>query len=109
MYNFVIPGAGGQSINFNDFRNKKILLVNIATGSDRVAQLGQLQQLQEQYADSLVVIGFPSNSFGNETRNNAGIKEFCESQYGVSFLLTRTGNVKGTLMQTCLSMADQRK
>ena len=71
IYDYTVPKIDGGMISINDLRDKKILFVNIATGSDRVTQLGQLQQLQEQYADSLVIIGFPSNSFGNESRNNA--------------------------------------
>ncbi|MDB5199281.1 MAG: glutathione peroxidase [Chitinophagaceae bacterium] len=98
IYSFVI-GTGNSSINFNDFQNKKILLVNIATGSPRANQLGELQQLKQQYGDSLVIVVFPSNSFGNESRSNAAIKEFCQLQYGVSYLLAAKGAVTGSYMQ----------
>jgi glutathione peroxidase len=62
------------TINMSNFINKKVMIVNIATGSARVSQLAGLQQLQQQYADSLQIIVFPSNSFGKETKTNAQIK-----------------------------------
>lgn len=99
IYSFVVGGANGSGIDFDNFRNKKILLVNIATNSPRAGQLGELQQLQEQYGDSLVIIGFPSNSFGNESRSNAEIVEFCQSQYEVSFFIAAKGAVKGSNAQ----------
>lgn len=96
IYSFVINGANGTSIDFDDFHNKKILLVNIATGSDRVGQLGELQQLHEQHGDSLVIIGFPTPSFGHEARSNEQIVQFCQSEYSVSFPIAAKGWVKGS-------------
>lgn len=99
IYSFNISSADGGNINFSTFEGKKILLVNIATGSDKVSQLAELQQLHQQYGDNLVVIGFPSNSFGNESRSNAEIKSFCQSQHGITFLLAAKGDVKGSSIQ----------
>jgi glutathione peroxidase len=83
----------------SQFAGKKILIVNIATNSPRIGQLAALHQLQEQYSDSLVIIRFPSNSFGNESRSDSAIKEFCQSNYGISFYLARKNPVAGTLIQ----------
>lgn len=99
IYTLSVTSASGSVINFSDFQGKKILVVNIATGSPRTGQLAGLQQLHEQYGDSLVIIGFPSNSFGNENKSNSGIKHFCQTQYGVSFLLAAKGSVKGADIQ----------
>jgi glutathione peroxidase len=107
IYSFEINAADSNTINFNDFRDKKILLVNIATGSDKVDQLGELQKLQQRYADSLVIVGFPSNSFGNEARSNAEIRQFCQSVYRVSFLLASKGSVKGEDIQPLYSWVTQ--
>lgn len=96
IYSYQQPASDGSTIVFNDFQQKKILLVNIATGSNKVAQLAELQQLQQQHADSLVVIGFPSNSFGNESRiDNNTIRAFCTVQYGVTFRIAAKGDVTG--------------
>lgn len=100
IYNFSVSDTQGGTINFNNYQHKRLLLVNIATGnSARVSQLAGLQQLQQQFADSLVVIGFPSNSFGNESRSNAEIQQFCQTNYNTSFLLAAKGSVDSTGIQ----------
>lgn len=99
IYGLSVPDTQGGSIDFNELRGKKLLLVNIATGSARAGQLGELQQLQQQYSDSLIVIGFPTDDFSHESRSNADIKTFCQSQYGVSFLLAAKASVKGGALQ----------
>lgn len=100
IYSFSVSDTQGGTINFNNYQHKAILIVNIATGNaNRISQLSGLQQLQQQYADSLVVIGFPSNSFGNESRSNAEIQQFCQSNYGVSFPLAAKGSVDSTGIQ----------
>lgn len=100
IYSFTVSDTQGGSIQFGNFANKKILIVNIATGDTaKLTQLAGLQQLQQQFADSLIIIAFPSNSFGNESRTNVEIKQFCESNYGASFLIASKGSVKGANIQ----------
>jgi glutathione peroxidase len=96
FFSLSFTSGEGQSIQLDSFQGKKILLVNIATNSPRVSQLAGLQQLQQQYGDSLVVIAFPSNSFGNEPRTDSQIKAFCQSQYNTGFLLAQKSPVTGT-------------
>lgn len=103
IYNLQFQDIDGNTVAMSQYQGKKILLVNIATGSNKVSQLAGLQQLQQQFADSLVVIGFPSNSFGNETRNDAQIKQFCQSGYGVSFKLAAKNPIAGILNQPVYS------
>lgn len=98
IYSFQFTDAGGNTIQMNSFQGKKILLVNIATASNRSGQLAGLQQLQQQYADSLVVIAFPSNSFDHEPRNNEEILQFCQT-YNVSFPIAQKNSVKGEGIQ----------
>ncbi len=85
----------GDTISMASFQNKKVLIVNIATGSDRVGQLADLQQLQQQYGDSLVIIAFPSNSFGHESRTNSEIKQFCQGNYNTTFIIAGKSPVAG--------------
>jgi glutathione peroxidase len=99
IYSLQYADVDGNIVSMNTYQGKKILLVNIATGSTHVSQLGELQQLQQQYGDSVVVIAFPSNSFGNETRSNADIKQFCQSTYGTSFQIAAKDNVAGIGIQ----------
>lgn len=100
IYSLQFQDIDGNTISMSQFEGKRILFVNIATGSTRVTQLTTLQQLHEQHGDSVVVIGFPSNSFGHESRTNAEIKQFCQTNYGVSFLLTGKNSVAGESIQT---------
>ncbi|MBB1283389.1 glutathione peroxidase [Flavisolibacter sp. BT320] len=96
FYALQISDLEGKAQKFKVYKGKKVLLVNIATGSDKVTQLIGLSQLQDQFKDSLVVIAFPSNSFGNEPRTNTQIKQFCETVYPVNFLLAEKGAVLGS-------------
>lgn len=98
IYTVHFTTIDGNDHSFSLYEGKKVLIVNIATGASRVDQLAGLEQLYQQYHDSLVVIGFPSNSFGHESRSNAEIQAFCESQYGVSFPLSGKVDVKGENM-----------
>ncbi len=88
-----------QLQTMSQYSGKKVLLVNIATNSNRVAQIGQMQQLKNIFGDSLIVIGFPSNSFGKEPRTNAQIKTFCEANYNVTFPLADKASVINPLQQ----------
>jgi glutathione peroxidase len=100
IYSLHFNDVDGNTINMSAYQGKKILIVNIATGSQRVSQLADLQQLHQLYPDSLVIIAFPSNSFAHETRTNAEIKQFCQSNYGVSFLIAEKNSVAGTGIQS---------
>jgi glutathione peroxidase len=96
FYSLSFQDVNGNTINMSSFQGKKILISNVATGSAKAIQLAGLQQLQQQFSDSLVVIVFPSNSFGNENRSNAEIKEFCDTTYNNTFIIAAKSNVSGT-------------
>jgi len=96
FYSLQFQHSSGATVNMSSYQGKKVLLVNIATNSPRVNQLAGLQQLQQQYGDSLVVIAFPSNSFGNEGRTDAEISQYCQSNYNTSFTIAAKGAVTGT-------------
>lgn len=85
-----------QSVSMSNFQGKKVLIVNIATGSEKVNQLTGLQLLQQQFQDSLVIIVFPNNSFGNESRSNSEIKDFCLTNFNTTFFIANKSSVTGT-------------
>ena len=93
IYTFKVSSVTGSQIDFNDFRGKKILIVNIASGSRYAGQIGQLEQLHQLYPDNLVIVAFPSNNFGNEPMNNMEIDNFCRSNYKISFLVAEKNDV----------------
>jgi glutathione peroxidase len=99
FYSLDFTDTSNTTHGMNAYQGRKILVVNIATGSPRVNQLGALQQLQELYGDSLTVIAFPSNSFGNESRTDSAIHQYCFNNYGASYLIARKADVKGLLVQ----------
>src|SRR5690606_18179553 len=96
IYDFSFTSIDGKAENIADFRGKSILIVNTASKCGFTKQYKDLQALHEQYGDDLVVIGFPSdNCGGKELDNNVEIQNFCERNYGVTFLLSEKIDVKG--------------
>ena len=96
IYDFKVASIDGQQIDFSKFKGKKVLIVNTASKCGLTPQYAELQQLQEKYKNTLVVVGFPANNFGQqEPGTNDEIKEFCQKNYGVTFPITEKISVKG--------------
>ena len=97
LYDVKINSLQGNPINLSDFKGKKILFVNVASKCGFTPQYKELQKLHDTYKNQLVVIGVPCNQFGSQEPGNANeIQEFCEVNYGVSFLITEKIDVKGS-------------
>ena len=96
FYDFSIESITGETINFKDYKNKIILVVNTASYCGFTKQYDELQELWDLYKEKgLIVLGVPSNSFNQEKNNNADIKEFCEVNFNINFPLTTITEVKG--------------
>ena len=96
IYNFKVDGLSGGTIDFSQFKGKKILIVNTASKCQYTPQYEYLEKLYEKYKDKIVVVGFPANSFANEEpRNNDEIKAFCTKNYGVTFPMAAKVSVRG--------------
>lgn len=96
IHKFRIEGIEGKEINLEDYKGKKILLVNTASECGFTPQYATLQQLHEKYGSKLGVIGFPSNNFGaQEPGTENEIMTFCERNYGVTFPLSKKIDVTG--------------
>jgi len=97
LYDIKIDSLQGKSIDLSSYKGKKVLFVNVASKCGFTPQYKDLQKLHDEYQDSLVVIGVPCNQFGKqEPGNSTEIEEFCEVNYGVSFLITEKVDVKGS-------------
>ena len=107
FYSLHYINALGNEVSMNDYQGKKILIVNIATNSSRVNQLTGLQQLYQQYGDSLVVIAFPSNNFNHESRTSIEVKQFCENTFNTTFPIAAVGNVTGSNIQAVYNWLTQ--
>ena len=96
IYDIEIKSLQNNPILFSDFKGKHILFVNVASKCGFTPQYKGLEELHNTYKDNLVVIGVPCNQFGSqEPGSSSEIEEFCEVNYGVSFLITEKIEVKG--------------
>ena len=84
-------------MNLCDYTGKVVLVVNVASKCGFTKQYDGLEALYAKYQKrGLVVLGFPSNQFGEqEPGNNTQIAEFCRSTYGVQFPMVGKSDVKG--------------
>ena len=76
-YDFNFRGLNGDEVKLGDYKNKVIVVVNVASRCGYTPQYESLQTLWNNYKKDLVVIGVPTNNFKQEPGNNAQIKEFC--------------------------------
>jgi glutathione peroxidase len=96
IYDFTVKSIDGKDINLSDYKGKKMLIVNVASECGYTPQYKGLQELYSKFRDSLVVLGFPANNFGEqEPGTNAEIKEFCTKNYDVTFPMFEKISVKG--------------
>lgn len=96
IYDFTLNDIDGNSVDFTQFKGKKLLLVNVASKCGYTPQYADLQKLNEEYGDQVVILGFPANNFGGqEPGTNEDIKQFCSANYGVTFQMFDKISVKG--------------
>ena len=97
IYNITVTDIEGAEQTLSQYKGKLLLIVNVASLCGSTPQYKGLQTLYETYKDSgLVVLGFPANNFGKqEPGTNAEIKEFCSSNFHVTFPMFSKISVKG--------------
>ena len=97
FFDLNIKSLEGKNIEFSEFKNKAVLVVNVASNCGFTKQYSDLQKLWEIYKeDGLIVLGIPSNQFGGqEPGTNDEIKKFCEVNFNINFPMTNKLDVKG--------------
>lgn len=97
IYRFKVEDISGETFDLRSLKGKKVMIVNTASKCGFTPQYAELQRIYEQYKyDDFVIIGFPSNDFGNqEPGSNEEISEFCQKNYGVDFPMMAKITVKG--------------
>ena len=89
IYDFSVKDIDHQEISLEKFKGKTLLIVNVASRCGFTPQYTGLQNLYEKYNDKgFEILVFPCNQFGSQEKGtNDEIKEFCSSEYNVSFTL----------------------
>ena len=78
------------------YSGKVVVVVNTASFCGFTPQYEGLEALYAKYRDKgLVVLGFPSNDFSQETGSNKEIADFCENTFGVKFPMFSKSSVAG--------------
>ena len=97
FFDLNIKNINGKELNLSKYKNKTVLLVNVASNCGFTKQYSELQTLFDTYKEKgLVVIGIPSNQFGGqEPGTNEEIKDFCETNFNITFPMTDKVDVKG--------------
>jgi glutathione peroxidase len=93
---FSFKSVEGVNINLADYKEKVIIVVNVASRCGFTSQYKDLQLLWSEYKNKdLVIIGVPSNNFRQEPGTNKDIKNFCETTFGIDFPITEKLSVIG--------------
>ena len=97
FFDLNIMGINKETINLSEFKGKTVLLVNVASKCGFTKQYTGLQTLYDNYKEKdFLVIGVPSNQFGGqEPGSNSEIKDFCETNFNITFPITDKVDVKG--------------
>jgi len=97
IYEPQVRTLAGDETTVGEFRDKAVLVVNVASKCGLTPQYEGLERLQATYADrGFTVLGFPCNQFaGQEPGNSEEIATFCSTTYGVTFPLMEKVEVNG--------------
>ena len=97
VYDFNFKDLDGSLINLSEYKNKVIVIINVASQCGFTKQYNDMQTIWEKYQEKgLIMMGVPSNDFGKqEPGSNKEIKNFCEAKFGITFPMTEKIIVKG--------------
>lgn len=91
-----------ESENLCKYKDKVILAVNVASRCGFTYQYESLQNLyNKNKEEDFIILGFPSRDFMfQEYSDESKVKDFCSTEYGVTFPLFATSSVKGRKANT---------
>jgi glutathione peroxidase len=92
-----VQNNSGELISLDTYKNKVLLIVNVASHCGFTKQYAGLEKLQEQYHSlGFEVLAFPCNQFGaQEPGSDAEIASFCQLNYKTTFPLFSKIDVNG--------------
>ncbi|WP_153338722.1 glutathione peroxidase [Nocardia aurantia] len=87
VYEYSVTTANGETKSLGDYKDRVILIVNVASKCGFTPQYAGLEALHQATKDrGLDILGFPCNQFGDqEPGTNAEIQDFCSTEYNVTF------------------------
>lgn len=97
IYDIEVKDIKGQTRKLSEWKGKTLVIVNTASKCGFTPQYKGLEDLYKKYqAKGLVVMGYPCNQFGGQEPDaEAGIAQFCELNFGVSFPMFGKVEVNG--------------
>jgi glutathione peroxidase len=97
VINHQVQTLQGETISLSKYRGSVLLVVNTASECGYTPQYAGLEKVYEKYKDrGLVIVGFPSNDFGQQEPGSAQeIATFCQKNYGVTFPMMAKVHAKG--------------
>lgn len=97
IYDFNVTDINGQDVCMSKYKNKVLLIVNVASKCGFTNQYEGLEELFRRYKDKeFMVLGFPSNQFARQEPGTLEeIKEFCTNNYNITFDLFSKIEVNG--------------
>ncbi|WP_411110399.1 glutathione peroxidase [Streptomyces sp. c-19] len=97
LYDIPLKTLTGDPVSLADYRDRPVLIVNVASKCGLTPQYAGLERLQKEYGDrGFTVLGVPCNQFaGQEPGSAEEIQTFCSTSYGVSFPLLEKTDVNG--------------
>ena len=97
IYNFSVKDIDLNDVSLEKYKNKVLLIVNVASYCGLTYQYKSLEDIYKKYKDKgFEILGFPCNQFAlQEPGSNEEIKNFCDTSYGVTFNIMNKINVNG--------------
>lgn len=97
IYEIPVRRIDGTETTLADYRDKPLLIVNVASKCGLTPQYEGLEKIYEKYrGDGFEVLAFPANNFlAQEPGTSEEIQAFCSENYNVRFPLFEKISVKG--------------
>jgi glutathione peroxidase len=95
IYEIDIRKLDGSPLDWQNYKDKFLLIVNVASECGYTPQYSQLQELYVSMGDKVSILGVPCNDFGGqEPGKPEEIAAFCELNYDITFTLTEKVGIK---------------
>ena len=110
VYDYKVKDINGKEVAMSDYKDKVLLIVNVASICGFTPQYKGLQDLYEKYSkDGFEVLAFPCNQFGSQEKGSEqDIKEFCTNNYAVTFPIFSKVEINGNKAEPLFKFLKQQ-